>query len=281
MQITKLTVTESFLQTQGNKNTRILGGMQIKFLFFMIVFGFMFGSGPSLSALETEDCEDLPEDKQALCKLLAACNDIEDESARQRCYELALSDDESGEEITEQQVNNALNELEELVQETEFSQAEQADSSDAETPEEGESVEPDLEEESKRRGLFGRIARVVSAPVRALLPRDDGKTEDTEDQQEEPTEDEWGATIERTGRIDREVHLVLLDDGRLFEYISEENLRFRKDEGINVIFVKTWLTERYRLEGERGPVRDALLIPCHREDLKGNMLRKCKLMKVL
>ncbi len=233
----------------------------------------------SVSALTEDedpfwDCDALPEDEQALCKLLAACSQIEDEEVRERCLEAALEDESDEVNVYEDGFDWPL-QTQDRQPEATADEEEQA-----------------AEEPVKRRGLFGRIGRLVSSPIRAVLGGD-GKdekkeevktvenTQDEDDENEEVRETiSWDAEIEKTGRIDRNVHLVLLSDGKLFEYIAPETLRFRKGEDVTVIHVNTWLTERFRLKGARGPTRDASLIPCHREDLKGNLKRKCKLMGV-
>lgn len=256
---------------------------------FLIAGLFVLISVPLMSDEEKSEinCDALPESKRALCKLLEQCSSIDDESTRQRCYELALSDDMVDEE------GNLLEDLDDVLEwlredfeavshdETKL-ELETTDESD--TPSSDEETEP-----RKRRGLFGRLAGALTAPVRAVLPGGKSNSDQTDDSDEQETEEiegdekrdkttRWEATIERAGRVDRNVHLILLDDGKLFEYIANEELRFRKNDKVEVIHVQTWLTEKYRIDGNRGAERDALLIPCHRKDLKGIMKRKCELM---
>lgn len=232
------------------------------------------------------DCDALPESKRALCKLLEQCSFIDDEATRQRCYELALSDEVVDEE------GNLLEEIDEVLEWLREDFEEESDEStvpvlELESLDETEVASGDEETEPrKRRGLLGRLAGALTAPVRAVLPggrsNPDEESDSDESESEESKGDEktekWEATIERVGRVDRNVHLVLLDDGTLFEYIAPAELRFRKNEKVEIIHVQSWLTEKYRIDGKRGPIRDALLIPCDRKDLKGNMKRKCKLM---
>ena len=233
------------------------------------------------------DCDSLPESKRALCKLLEQCSFIDDESTRQRCYELALGDETVDEE------GNLLENLDDVLdwlEEDSGAVAEEEPELDLQSNEESE-ADSDQEESKprKRRGLLGRLAGAVTAPVRAVLPgRKDNSDEDSDSDEQEIEKSDgnenttrWEATIERVGRVDRDVHLVLLDDGKLFEYISPEELRFRKNDKVEIIHVQSWLTEKYRIDGNRGAIKDALLIPCDRKDLKGTMKRKCKLMGLL
>ncbi len=236
-----------------------------------------------------EDPDTLSDEQTTLLELLSACEKIEDEETRQRCYELALDDSED-EDFSDRDIEEILGEIEEEsnaesddhVGETQLAPHEVADSSQEDDSE-------SANEPKRRRGLFGRLARAVTSPIRAVLPTGsdnrNGNPEIDEDKQMDPDEESRGSTsydavVVRTGRIDRNVHLVLLDDDKLFEYISPANLRFRKDDTITVIHVETWLTEGYRLDGPRGPIQDAHLIPCHREDIKGNVKRKCELMGI-
>lgn len=255
-----------------------------------LITGLFVLSGTCLLCEEADneiDCDSLPESKQALCKLLKQCSAIDNESTRQRCYELALTDEMLDEE------GNLPSDIEELLNslQTESKSAPSKTDTFGSEPEldtiDGNATETDetQEKQRKRRGLFGRLAGAVTAPVRALLPGDDNSTKDSDSNKIEPNDTEeneqterWEATIKKVGRVDRNVHLILLDDGNLFEYIAPSDLRFRKNDKVEVIHVQTWLTEKYRIDGNRGPIRDALLIPCDREDLKGTMKRKCKLM---
>lgn len=230
------------------------------------------------------DCDSLPEGKQALCNLLKQCSLIDNEATRQRCYELALEDDiRDADGNLPSDIEAVLNSLQ-AESESVPEQTVEVESATHEASETNSAKSNDSQR--KRRGIFGRLAGAITAPVRAVLPGGDGKTDassnpnenEHKDKDENEQTNRWEATIQKVGRVDRNVHLVLLNDGNLFEYIAPSELRFRKDEKVEVIHVETWLTEKYRLDGERGPIRDALLIPCHREDLKGNMKRKCKLM---
>lgn len=262
--------------------------LRLEYIRFLLA-GLLVLSGVYLLSDEEKsdiDCDALPESKQALCKLLEHCSFIDDDQTRQRCYELALSDetvDDEGNLLEDvDDVLDWLREGSERVSEGETElELQSIDESDA-------SSNDEESEPQKRRGLFGRLAGALTAPVRAVLPGGKSKSsQDSDSDEPEPVIEEsdeneqtkrWEATIEKVGRVDRNVHLVLLDDGKLFEYIAPAELRFRKDEKVEVIHVDSWLTEKYRIDGERGPIRDALLIPCHREDLKGTMKRKCKLM---
>lgn len=238
---------------------------------------------------ETEiDCDELPESKQALCKLLKQCSLINNEDTRQRCYELALEDEALDAE------GNLPEDIEELLDSLQT----QSKSTPIETSAIRTETEPDAinsgatesdetnDGQPKKRGLFGRLTGALTAPVRAVLPRGQGKSDQDRATAKNQSRDldgkeqtkRWEATIEKVGRVDRDVHLILLDDGNLFEYIAPAELRFRKNDTVEVIHVQTWLTEKYRIDGNRGATRDALLIPCDREDLKGKMKRKCKLM---
>ena len=245
------------------------------------------------------DCDALPEDKRALCQLLQACNQVEDEDARQRCFELALDEDglEDQDELLEE-IADWMKELGITVQdETEAEQDNAEESSQASAEQESDqSSEPAASTADKKpRGFFGRIGRALTAPIRGVLPKnrnqsDDTPTRDEASNEESSNNDEleeddsdsesWTSKVKRAGRLDRNVHLVLLDDGNLFEYITSPELRFRKNDTIKVTYLNTWLTEGYKLEGPRGPIQDAHLIPCYREDVKGNIKRKCELMKV-
>lgn len=267
----------------------------LRFDYFRILIAglFVLSSVPLLSDEEKSeiDCDALPESKRALCKLLEQCSFIDDESTRQRCYELALSDDMVDEE------GNLLEDLDDVLEwlredSDAISHDETANETQLELETTDESDTSSSEEETeprKKRGLLGRLAGALTAPVRAVLPGGRSNSDQTDDSVEQETEEpegdekrdkttRWEATIERVGRVDRNVHLILLDDGKLFEYIANEELRFRKNDKVEVIHVQTWLTEKYRIDGNRGATRDALLIPCHREDLKGIMKRKCELM---
>ncbi|MCY4144253.1 MAG: hypothetical protein OXG08_11295 [Gammaproteobacteria bacterium] len=239
----------------------------------------------NLVCASQENLDALSDDQVALLELLSACEKIEDEETRERCYELALKDSED-EGISDRDIEEILGEIKgessDQAAGTQLAPKEEVDNSQV-----GDSES--AKEPKKRRGIFGRLARAVTSPIRAVLPDgSDNKSDESEsdeDKQMDPNEESRGsssyeAVVVRTGRIDRNVHLVLLDDDKLFEYISPANLRFRNDDTITVIHVETWLTEGYRLDGPRGPIQDAHLIPCHREDIKGNVKRKCELMGI-
>lgn len=246
-------------------------------------------SGVLLQASEV-DPDSLSDEQAALLELLSACEKIEDEDTRQRCYEIALKDDED-EDISIPDIEKILEDLKGEG----ISESVEPISEPQSVPEESPQVPPLQESETtneptKKRGLFGRLARAVTSPIRAVMPKssdnnEQGKPNDEESEQADSKEEprgttSWDAVVVRTGRLDQNVHLVLFDDDKLFEYISPPNLRFRKNDTITVMHVETWLTESYRLDGPRGPIQDAHLIPCHREDRKGNVKRKCELMGI-
>ncbi len=235
------------------------------------------------------NADSLSDEQAALLELLSACEKIEDDATRQRCYEIALKDDQD-EDISSADIEKILEELKEEGISENVEQISKPQSG----PEESPDIPPLPEEETtneptKKRGLFGRLARAVTSPIRAVMPQgsdsrkdkpSDEGSEQTDTAEEPPGTASWDAVVVRTGRLDQNVHLVLMDDDKLFEYICPPNLRFRKDDTLTVIHVDTWLTESYRLDGPRGPIQDAHLIPCHREDRKGNVKRKCELMGI-
>ena len=242
----------------------------------------------SLVADSESESSSLTEEQEALYDLLSACEKIEDEETQQRCYEIALADVDDESAIPD--LKQVFEKLGIEYDETESEQEEKPTPDGETTNEDVAKADASTDTEPKKRGLFGRIARAVTSPIRAVLPSGDendaDKTDAEQDQTDTDTDEEsrgttsWEAVVVRTGRIDRNVHLVLLDDGKLFEYITPANLRFRKNDSITVTHIDTWMTEDYRLDGPRGPIQDALLIPCHREDKKGNVKRKCKLMGI-
>lgn len=234
------------------------------------------------------DCDELPESKQALCKLLKQCSLIDNEETRQRCYELALGDETlDAEGDLPEDIQELLDSLEAESESTASATSAVTTKTDTKSVGNGATKTEEANEGKRnRRGLLGRLTGALTAPVRAVLPSGERKSVQDPASNKNQSEDldgneqtkRWNATIEKVGRVDRDVHLILLDDGNLFEYIAPAELRFRKNDTVEVIHVQTWLTEKYRIDGNRGAIRDALLIPCDREDLKGKMKRKCTLM---
>ena len=218
------------------------------------------------------DCDALPEDRRDVCKMLLACREIEDVETKQECFRLALGSEDP---VAESDATSD--------QESVSSTAEPTTDSDEPTPDEPEAT---AEQKAEKKGFFRRLTGAVTRPFKSSgrTEQDDESTSATETSEEETEEQSdtenqtWVVKIVRVGIIDRTTHLIRVDDDRVFQYESPEELRFRVNENVEIKFFRSWISEGYQLRGKRGPVRRATLLPCRRIDLKGNTKTRCEKM---
>ena len=207
-----------------------------------------------------DECEGLSPDKEALCRLLATCKEIQEGETRQKCFELAIdpSPDSHMQPVAEDPTSRP---------------AEDAAASIDDAP----PVQEELAEPEKKKGFFRRLGGTLRNVVRR-----DRQTEampDSEPAADDPDNGEWReGVVAKTGRIDRAVFLVVLDDGNLYRYSAPPQKRLRIGQNVSVQHIKTWATDSYRITPHHGGTFLANRIRCERKYLVGTPKKHCEMM---
>ena len=219
---------------------------------------------------ESDDCDKLEPSKQALCRLLLRCDQIEDDATRQRCYELAVEVSET----LETPASDLVEETQEVVDAT----------TDVVVPvpvvpvpdagsvtEVAEETVEESTEVTRVRGFFQRVAGAVrGAAQRGKEVLDEQKTEEETNTYE--------SVVTKTGRVDRTLFLVVLEDENLYYYTAEPENRMQVGQKVTVHHVKTWATDSYRITPHGQGTHRANRIPCEREYLVGTPKKRCEMM---
>lgn len=239
--------------------TNIFVSKQLTLIFVVLCF-----QSVSWGEESADKCTGLSADQEALCQLLASCREIENDTARQKCFEMAVNP--SADEDSQVSEDPQSGRTPQSVGIPEPSVVEDVTIGDVQSPPSAEVID----EPKKKRGVFGRIGGAIRNVVRG------DRKEETES---ESDHEEWSEKIvAKTGRIDRNVFLVVLDDGNLYKYSSPPEKRLQIGQKVSVQHIKTWATDSYRITPHSGGTYQAYRIRCERKYLVGTPKKHCEMM---